>query len=96
MGAMIPQLYFKAYNRAGIQSVRAPVPSFEISCSLWLLQVHSVNLSMKNYNRQALSSEVLMQKVAILHDPRDGWMAALYCKGAERNSLAFGTFLSLR
>ena len=74
----------------------APVPSSEISCSLWLLQVDSVNLSMKNGMERALSSEVLMQKVAILHDPRDGWMAALYCKTAERNSSALGSFMSLR
>ena len=72
MDAVIPQLYFKAYNRAGSQSVCAPVPSFEISCSLWLLQVDSVNLSVKNYKGRALPSEVLMQKVAILHDSRDG------------------------
>lgn len=51
---------------------------------------------MINYKGRALSSEVLMQKVAILHDPRGGWMAALYCKRAERNSMAFGSFMSLR
>lgn len=73
-----------------------PVPSFEISCNLWLLQVDSAYLSMKNYKRRALSSEVLMQTVAILHDPRDSWMAALYCKRAERNSLAFESSMSLR
>lgn len=93
MGAWV---YFQAYSQAGRQSVCAPVLLFEASCSLWLLQVDSVNLSVKNYKQRALSSEVLMQKVATLHDPRDDWMAALYCKRAERNSFAFGSFMSLR
>lgn len=74
----------------------APVLFCERSSSPWLLQVDSVNLRVKNYKQGALSSEVVMQKVAVLHDPRDGWMTALYCKRAERNSFAFGSFMSLR
>lgn len=45
---------------------------------------------MKNDKGRALSSEELMQRVAILLDPRDCWMAALYSKRAERNNLALG------